>query len=132
MRRRRWERALTSQLIRYRPAPPLDAFVAWFWWSRRDQPEAGAEHVLPSGSAQMIFALHEAPFTCLPHGSSSDTQVWSRAIVHGPQGRFYRCGSKPAGTFAWTNCGAPAATNCASNYSPPAVEKRSSGCWKAR
>lgn len=32
------------QLIRYRPAAPLDAYVEWLWWSRRDQAENSGEH----------------------------------------------------------------------------------------
>ena len=88
------------QLIRYRPGAPLDDYVDCFWWSRRDAPEAFGEHMLPSGSAQMIFALHDSPILCLPGSSSRDSQVWSRGIVHGPQWSYYKSGPKPAGVTA--------------------------------
>ncbi len=88
------------QVIRYRPGPPLDGSVACFWWSHREQAQVGAEHMLPSGSVQLIFALHEAPITCLPHSASAGPQIWSKAIVHGPQWRYYRSGCKPEGAVA--------------------------------
>ncbi len=84
-------------LIRYRPGPPLDAFVACFWWSRRDRPDPHTEHMLPSGNAQLIFALHDASFACSPSSTSDDPLVWTRGIVHGPQWGYYRAGPKPGG-----------------------------------
>jgi AraC-like DNA-binding protein len=87
-------------LIRYCPAPPLDAYVEWFWWSRRDQAENSGEHMLPSGSAQLIFALHDAPITCIPNAASPRPTVWSRGIVHGPQRSYYQSGPKPPGVVA--------------------------------
>ena len=88
------------QLIRHRPAAPLDAYVEWLWWSRRDQAENSGEHMLPSGSAQLIFALHETPIICRPHGASPHLTVWSRGIVHGPQWSYYQSVSKPPGVVA--------------------------------
>jgi AraC-like DNA-binding protein len=85
-------------LIRYRPRAPLDRYVECFWWSQRDRAEAFAEHMLPSGSVQMIFALHDAPILCMPSSSSGDPLVWSGGIVHGPQWTYYKSGPKPAGT----------------------------------
>ena len=84
-------------LIRHRPAPPLDRYVEWLWWSRRDQAENSAEHMLPSGTAQLIFALHETPIICRPSDASPRPTVWSRGIVHGPQWSYYRSVSKPPG-----------------------------------
>ena len=54
------------QLTRYRPAPPLDRYIECFWWSHRDGPQAHSEHMLPSGRAQLLFALHETPILCHP------------------------------------------------------------------
>jgi hypothetical protein len=48
-------------LIRYRPAAPLDRYVECLWWSQREAPQAYGEHMLPSGRAQLVFALHEMP-----------------------------------------------------------------------
>src|SRR3984957_4899790 len=88
------------QLIRHRPAAPLDAYIEWLWWSRRDQAENSAEHMLPSGSAQLILTLHEAPITCRPNAASPRSIVWSRGIVHGPQRSYYQSGAKPPGILA--------------------------------
>ena len=85
------------QLIRHRPAAPLDAYVECLWWSRRDQAEDSGEHMLPSGSAQLILTLHEAPIICRPNAASPRSTVWSRGIVHGPQWSYYQSGVKPPG-----------------------------------
>jgi hypothetical protein len=78
--------ALAMQLIRHRPAAPLDAYIECLWWSRRDQAENSGEHMLPSGRAQLILALHEAPIICRPNAASKPPTVWSRGIVHGRSG----------------------------------------------
>jgi AraC-like DNA-binding protein len=83
-------------LIRYRPNSPLDRYVDCFWWSRRARPDPHAEHMLPSGRAQLIFALHETPIGWRA-GDSKCWTDWSHGIVHGPQSSFYIAGSKPAG-----------------------------------
>ncbi len=88
---------MTVSLLRYRPHAPLDRYVECFWWSQRDGAEVFGEHMLPSGSVQMIFALHDAPILCMPSSSSADFLAWSGGIVHGPQWTYYRSGPKPAG-----------------------------------
>jgi len=84
-------------LIRYRPCAPLDRYVECFWWSQRDRAEVFGEHMLPSGSVQMIFALHDAPILCMPGSLCGEPLVWSGGIVHGPQWIYYKSGPKPAG-----------------------------------
>jgi AraC-like DNA-binding protein len=84
------------QLIRYRPAPPLDRYVECFWWSHRDESQHPSEYMLPSGAAQLLFALHEKPILCRPSGSGP-AMVWSGSIVHGPQSSYYMAGPKPKG-----------------------------------
>jgi AraC-like DNA-binding protein len=83
-------------MSRYRPAPPLDRYVECFWWSQRDEPQDAAEHMLPSGGAQLVFALHETPISCRPSGAEHSS-AWSGSIVHGPQSSYYLAGPKPAG-----------------------------------
>ncbi len=83
-------------MIRCRPAPPLDRHVECFWWSHRDEPQAAAEHMLPAGGAQLVFALHETPILCRPCGAAQPS-AWSGSIVHGPQSSYYVAGPKPAG-----------------------------------
>jgi AraC-like DNA-binding protein len=84
------------QLIRYRPAPPLDRYIECFWWSHRDEPQLHSEHMLPSGRAQLLFALHETPILCHPSASGKPL-AWSGSIVHGPQSSYYVAGAKPRG-----------------------------------
>jgi AraC-like DNA-binding protein len=86
--------------VRYYPPTPLNTIVDCFWWSQRDEAEISCEHMLPSGNASLVFALHEAPIACLPGPSSKDPVVWSRGIVHGPQGSYFVSGPKPSGAVA--------------------------------
>jgi AraC-like DNA-binding protein len=83
------------QMSRHRPAPPLDRYIECFWWSHRQVPQDNSEHMLPSGGAQLLFALHEMPILCR---SSHAEQSWSGSIVHGPQSSYYIAGPKPKGS----------------------------------
>ena len=87
----------TCTMIRYRPAAPLDALVQCFWWSQREVPQDYCEHILPSGGAQLVVALHDTPITyrsCVP---PAGWMTWSGGIVHGPQSMAYIAGPKPTG-----------------------------------
>jgi AraC-like DNA-binding protein len=88
------------QLIRHRPAAPLDRYVQCLWWSRRDEPLAYSEHILPSGGVQLLFALHETPIVCWPGSPSKRKIEWSGSLVHGPQWNYYVAGPKPRGAVA--------------------------------
>lgn len=83
------------QLIRYRPAAPLDRYVECFWWSCREEPQDFGEHMLPTGRAQLIFLLHETPVLCRP--PAGRPLAWHGSVVHGPQSGYFRAGAKPAG-----------------------------------
>jgi AraC-like DNA-binding protein len=84
------------QLIRHHPGPPLSRYIDSFWWSERAMPQAYSEHMLPSGNAHLLFALHETPILCCPAGSEKPI-AWSGSIVHGPQSSYYVAGPKPTG-----------------------------------
>jgi AraC-like DNA-binding protein len=84
------------QLIRYRPAAPLDRYVEWFWWSHRDQPQDHEEYMLPSGRAHLVFLLHDQPVVCAP-GAAGKPLAGTRSVVHGPQSGYFRAAAKPAG-----------------------------------
>jgi AraC-like DNA-binding protein len=86
------------EMIRYRPSAPLNRYVETFWWSHRDRAGEYSEHMLPSGSVHMIFALHQEPIICVPGSSPRDSLSWSGAIVHGPQWSYFKTAPKPAGT----------------------------------
>lgn len=88
-------------LFRRTPSPPLDRHVACLWWSHRDHHQPHGEHLLPTGTVQLIIALHDTPFVCRPRLTASTASapiVWSRSIVHGPQRFYYRSDPKPPGT----------------------------------
>jgi AraC-like DNA-binding protein len=84
-------------LVKHRPAPPLDTLVACFWYSERAAPLSTDEQMLPTGTAHIVFPLHDLPMTCRAGSPASDVIHWQRGIVHGPQSRFYLSGPKPAG-----------------------------------
>jgi AraC-like DNA-binding protein len=84
------------QMSRYRPAPPLGRFIECFWWSHRDEPQDNSEHMLPSGGAQLLFALHEMPIFCRS-SNGENSSAWSGSVVHGPQSSYYVAGPKPPG-----------------------------------
>jgi AraC-like DNA-binding protein len=84
------------QMSRYRPAPPLDRYIECFWCSHREEPQDDSEHMLPSGGAQLLFALHETPILYRPC-SAENSSAWSGSIVHGPQSTYYVAGPKPRG-----------------------------------
>lgn len=83
--------------LQRRPAAPLDAFVDVLWWSRRTEPLAASEHILPSGTCQLVIALHDAPIAWAAAKPEASWQPWTGGIVHGPQSTYYRAGPKPAG-----------------------------------
>lgn len=84
-------------LIRYCPAPPLEAAVDCIWLSRRAGYSAEREHMLPSGRAQLVITLHELPIHWAEPGAGTHWHAWTRGVVHGPQSRYYMAGPKPAG-----------------------------------
>ena len=69
------------ELIRYRPAPPLDLFVDCFWWSVRNEAQNHGEHMLPSGAAQLVFALHETPILCASPATTNASQECHDAVM---------------------------------------------------
>jgi AraC-like DNA-binding protein len=88
----------SAQSIRHIPIAPLNRYIECFWWSRRDEPLERCEHMLPSGSAQLVFALHDVPVACWPNSRLVAPVRWSGSVVHGPQSRYYIAGAKPRGT----------------------------------
>ena len=47
-------------MIRYSPAPPLDAAIDCIWLSERREHYQHWEHMLPSGKAQLVIPPHLA------------------------------------------------------------------------
>lgn len=77
------------------PSALTKAYVQTLWWHRREGNAPAGEHLLPTGSAQLVVALHDGTFTwSAPEGACG---AWSGAVVHGPQVTWYRSGPKTAG-----------------------------------
>jgi AraC-like DNA-binding protein len=87
-------------IVRYRPTAPLDRYVNCLWWSQRDLPQLYCEHMLPSASTQIIFALHDEAYTWRRTASDPSSTAWTRGIVHGPQWSYFVSGPKPSGATA--------------------------------
>jgi hypothetical protein len=96
-------------IIRYRPPAPLNSYIGWLWWSQRDLPQFHCEHMLPSASTQLIFALHDGPYTWRRRSSEETSTVWTRGVVHGPQWSYFVSGPKPCGSVAGVSFRAGAA-----------------------
>lgn len=84
-------------MIRYSPAPPLDAAIDCIWLSQRREHCQHWEHMLPSGKAQLVIPLHDAPIQWASPGSKIEWHSWTRGVIHGPQARYYLAGPKPPG-----------------------------------
>ncbi|GFE81568.1 hypothetical protein GCM10011487_35680 [Steroidobacter agaridevorans] len=84
-------------MIRYSPAPPLDAAIDCIWLSQRREHYQHWEHMLPSGKAQLVIPLHDTPIHWAAPGSKVEWHSWARGVVHGPQSRYYLAGPKPPG-----------------------------------
>ncbi len=88
-------RGETLRVICVAPSGLTKAYVQTLWWNRREDNAPAGEHLLSTGSAQLVIALHDATFTwSTPKGASG---AWSGAVVHGPQATWYRSGPKTPG-----------------------------------
>jgi len=85
-------------LLRYRPSLPLNAAVDCIWLSRREEAFGHLEHMLPSGTAQLVIALHDESIAWMHPQDDAEWQFWKRGVLHGPQTRYYLTGPKPIGT----------------------------------
>ena len=94
------DRIGSMAIVRYRPSAPLDSYVEWLWWSQRDSPQLYREHMLPSTSTQLIFALQDGAYTWQSKSSDETSTVWTRGVVHGPQWSYFVSGPKPCGVVA--------------------------------
>lgn len=88
----------TDVLIRYRPPPPLDVAIDCIWLSHRSESSPECEHMLPSGKAHLVIALHDVPVTWTHAKDATAWQTWKCGVAHGPQTSYYLAGPKPEGT----------------------------------
>ena len=55
---------------RYKPAPPLDRFVDVIWVMESDPTPHPKERLLPDGSVELVFSLHEERFPARPFSAA--------------------------------------------------------------
>jgi AraC-like DNA-binding protein len=84
-------------VLRKTPSAALRPFIDCLWWSRREVPSAVCEHMLPSGTAQLVIALHDDPIGWSDPGQPNVWHPWTRGVMHGPQSSYYHAGPKPPG-----------------------------------
>ncbi|HEY6642166.1 helix-turn-helix transcriptional regulator [Povalibacter sp.] len=77
------------QLLRYRPASPLDTFIDCFWYSRGYAPQRRRERALPGGRADLTFNLHEDRIRTFTSAEDKLGLMARGAVVHGPQSRYF-------------------------------------------
>ena len=71
------------------PPPPLAGLVDYFW-SLTDAPEHSRERVIPSGTIEIVFNLHEDEFRIeRPADGGEQSARFRGAIVSGPYGRAF-------------------------------------------
>jgi AraC-like DNA-binding protein len=86
-----------GHVISYRPGAPLALYVDRLWWSHRAVASTTREHVLPSGKAQLVIALHGEPIAWSA-GNRDEFHTWTAGVVHGPQASYFLSGPKPRGS----------------------------------
>jgi len=64
-------------MIRYCPAPPLEAAIDCIWLSRRYEAASRWEHMLPSGKAQLVITLHESPIQWAAPDGATEWHSWT-------------------------------------------------------
>lgn len=84
-------------LVRHTPAAPLDAFVACLWSSEREALPHARERNLPTGRADLIFALRQDHLSRFADASDTVGLRFRGAVIQGPQEQpFFRDTSEPS------------------------------------
>jgi AraC-like DNA-binding protein len=71
------------------PPPPRLAGPVGYFWSLADAPSHSRERVVPSGTVEIVFNLHEDDFRIERPGAGGETARFPGAIVSGPYGRAF-------------------------------------------
>ena len=120
--------------LRKAPSAPLRPFIDCLWWSRRAAPTCVREHMLPTGTAQLVIALHDDPIRWSAAGQPNEWHSWTRGVLHGPQSAYYQAGAKPAGTVVGISFRAGAAGELLGAPLPELLDRHVSldALWGAR
>jgi AraC-like DNA-binding protein len=69
---------------RYAPAKPLDAFIEDFWSYEDYGGDHAREHILPTGTVEMVFNLQEDELRIYGLADGKPCRCFSGAVVSGP------------------------------------------------
>ena len=73
----------------YEPGPPLDSFIEDFWLYQDYRAEHLHERILPSGTFEMVFNLHEDELRIYETAGASECRRFRGAVISGPYARSF-------------------------------------------
>ena len=77
------------QMLRYRPAAPLAAFIDQFWYARGCDPDRKRQSALPTGSVDLVFNLAADDLRVFANAADQVGMMFDGAVVHGAQSRYF-------------------------------------------
>ena len=77
------------QMLRYRPAPPLSAFIDQFWYACGYAPDRKRQTALPTGSIDLTFNLAGEDLWVFADAADRVGMKFAGAVVHGAQSRYF-------------------------------------------
>ena len=80
---------LVMQMLRYRPAAPLSAFIDQFWYVRGCDPDRKRQSALPTGSVDLTFNLAADDLRVFENAADRVGMIFDGAVVHGAQSKYF-------------------------------------------
>lgn len=80
---------MSRQMLRYRPAAPLSAYIDQFWWARGCEADPRRRSALPTGSVDLTFDLAADDLRVFANAADNVGVSFDGAVVHGPQSRYF-------------------------------------------
>jgi AraC-like DNA-binding protein len=77
------------QMLRYRPAPPLSAFIDQIWYVRGCDPDRKRQSALPTGSVDLTFNLAADDLRVFENAADHVGMIFDGAVVHGAQSKYF-------------------------------------------
>src|SRR5690349_19440610 len=77
------------QMLRYRPAAPLSAFIDQLWYARGCEPDRKRQSALPTGSVDLTFNLAADDVRVFADAADRVGMSFDGAVVHGAQSRYF-------------------------------------------
>jgi AraC-like DNA-binding protein len=77
------------QMLRYRPAAPLSAFIDQFWYACGYAPDRKRQTALPTGSVDLVFNLASDDLWVFADAADRTGMKFDGAVVHGAQSKYF-------------------------------------------